>query len=61
VSARVRSALLFLGGFFGAGYEVVIDHIERPSVLILLGGMMGLPAFIGRKPGSDPTSPEDKT
>lgn len=44
-----RCVALFLGGFFGAMYEIFIDNIDRPSLLILLAGMMGLPAFMERR------------
>jgi hypothetical protein len=43
-----RSVALFVAGLLGTGYEVVVNHVERPSVLVLLAGMMGLPAFFER-------------
>jgi len=43
---RLRSIILFVVGLGGIGYEVVVDHGERPTLLILLGAMVGLPAFL---------------
>lgn len=54
---RWRSVVLFVGGFVGAAYEVVVDHGDRPTVLILLAGMMGLPAFIPVRKTPDPPGP----
>ena len=42
-----RDATLFLSGLGLAIHEVVIRHgPERPTVLLLIAGMMGLPAFL---------------
>ena len=43
---RARAVALFVGGFGGFIYELVADHGERPTILIMLAGMMGLPVFI---------------
>lgn len=48
-----RSRLIFVGGFGGFLYELFIDKLERPSLLILLGGMMGLPAFFKEQDEGD--------
>lgn len=48
-----RSVVLFVGGFLGAAYEVVVDHADRPTILILLAGMMGLPAFLPSRKTDD--------
>jgi hypothetical protein len=41
-----RDTLLFLGGLAGAAHETLIAPVERPTLLILFAGMMGLPAFL---------------
>ncbi len=38
----VQRYLLLFGGLMGVGYETVIDKIERPYLLVMFGGMMGL-------------------
>ena len=46
-SRNWRDAALFLTGLGLTIYEVVIrTGPERPTILILLAGMMGLPAFL---------------
>lgn len=56
-----RDATLFLTGLGLTIHEVVVrEGVERPTVLILLAGMMGLPAFIRRDEKKQPESePED--
>jgi hypothetical protein len=45
--AHWRDATLFFTGLGLAIYEVVIrSGTERPTVLLLIAGMMGLPAFL---------------
>jgi hypothetical protein len=41
-----RDTLLFLGGLAGAAHETLAAATERPTLLILFAGMMGLPAFL---------------
>jgi hypothetical protein len=41
-----RDSLLFLGGLLGVLHETLLTNVERPSLLVLFGGMMGLPAFL---------------
>ncbi len=41
-----RDAALFLGGLAGTAYETVAGKGERPTLLLLYAGMMGLPAFL---------------
>lgn len=53
-----RSVALFTGGLAGTAYEIVVDHADRPSVLILLAGMMGLPAFLPSRTAK-PDPPKD--
>lgn len=43
---RLRSIVLFVVGIAGIIYEVVVDKLERPTVLVLLAAMVGLPAFL---------------
>lgn len=56
-----RDATLFLTGLGLTIHELVIrEGTERPTVLILLAGMMGLPAFIRRDESKQPDpQPED--
>jgi hypothetical protein len=56
-----RSVTLFTGGLLGAAYEVVFDHADRPAILILLAGMMGLPAFLPSGKPDRSTVEKDKT
>lgn len=41
-----RDSILFTVGVAGIIYEIVVDHGERPTLLVLLGAMVGLPAFL---------------
>ena len=43
-----RDAILFAGGLLGVAYQTVFENVDRPSLLVLFGGMMGLPAFLSR-------------
>jgi hypothetical protein len=38
----VQRYVLLFGGLGGVYYETVIDHVDRPGLLILFAGMMGL-------------------
>jgi hypothetical protein len=40
-----RDGLLFALGLAGIVYETVVVHVDRPVLLALFGGMVGLPAF----------------
>ncbi len=46
-----RSQTLLTLGAVGFVHELLIQHGERPTVLILCAAMMGLPAFFG-SPGT---------
>lgn len=51
-----RDAVLFVVGLLGILHETVIVHGERPTLLLLFGAMVGLPAFIRldeKRNGSD--------
>jgi hypothetical protein len=41
-----RDSLLFGAGLLGVLHETLLTNAERPSLLVLFGGMMGLPAFL---------------
>ena len=42
-----RDSILFVAGLAGIAHEILVLDGERPSVLILLATMAGLPAFLG--------------
>jgi hypothetical protein len=42
----VRDAILFAVGMSGIVFETVRFGAERPTLLILFGAMIGLPAFL---------------
>lgn len=42
----LRSAVLFVVGIGGIIYEIVVEHGDKPTLLVLLGAMVGLPAFL---------------
>lgn len=46
-----RSRILFTVGLIGFAYEVIWDRFDRPSVLLLIAAMVGLPAFFRDPPG----------
>lgn len=41
-----RDSALFLLGFGGVLHETLVANVERPSLLILFGACLGLPAFL---------------
>jgi hypothetical protein len=43
---RLRDIILFFSGLLGVAYEAATHHAERPTLLLLYAGMMGLPAFL---------------
>lgn len=43
-----RDMVLFMAGLFGAAHEILLRSDVREGILILLGGMMGLPTFLHR-------------
>lgn len=47
--------MLFVGGFFGVLYETVVEQVDRPALLAVFGGMLGLPVFLHR----DQNRPDD--
>lgn len=41
-----RDTVLFVVGLAGIAYETLFMNAERPTLLILFGAMVGLPAFL---------------
>lgn len=44
--APARDGLLFVGGLVGFMFVLLTPELRDPSILVLLAGMMGLPAFL---------------
>ena len=42
----VRRYVLLVAGLLGVGYETLYDKGQKPALLILLGGMMGLSELV---------------
>ena len=55
-----RDTVLFIAGLVGIGNEATSQGTDRPTLLILFGAMVGLPAFLRSdeakkdKPKDDP-------
>lgn len=45
-TAITRDSVLFSAGLAGVFYCTVFDKADRPTLLLLFGAMMGLPAFL---------------
>lgn len=43
-----RDTVLFVAGLVGIAYETVIVRVDRPALLAVFAGMLGLPAFLRR-------------
>ena len=56
---RLRDILLFVGGMLGVIYETVLEQVDRPTLLALFGGMLGLPVFLRRDERADPPPKPD--
>lgn len=41
-----RDTILFTFGLLGIGYETLAQGGERPTLLLLFAGMVGLPVFL---------------
>lgn len=56
---EVRDFVLFLGGLAGVAYETLVEQVDRPALLALFAGMLGLPLFLQRdeKPSDDDPAP----
>jgi hypothetical protein len=44
----VRNVVLLIAGLLGIGYETVFDNAEKPTLIVLFGAMIGLPAFLAK-------------
>jgi NhaP-type Na+/H+ or K+/H+ antiporter len=42
----LRDVVLFVCGIAGIAHETLVSPVPDPSLLILFGGMAGLPAFL---------------
>lgn len=47
-SPKLRDFVLFVGGLLGVAYETLLEQVDRPALLALFGGMLGLPIFLRR-------------
>lgn len=54
---QAQAFALYLGGFAGVAYEVVTNSADKPALYAVLGGMLGLPSFIGRDRKDDDDPP----
>lgn len=43
-----RDGVLFVSGLIGIGYETLVSQTDRPTLLLLFGAMIGLPAFLNK-------------
>lgn len=41
-----RDTVLFATGLAGVAYETLVSKTDRPTLLLLFAGMLGLPAFL---------------
>ncbi len=41
-----RDVILFTFGLVGVGWETFAQNADRPTLLLLFGAMIGLPAFL---------------
>lgn len=54
-----RDTILFLAGLAGVAYETLVTQAERPTLLLLFAGMMGLPAFLKSDEKHQPVPPPE--
>lgn len=45
---QIRDVILFFAGLAGIAYETIVEHVDRPQLLLLFAAMVGLPAFLRR-------------
>ena len=43
-----RDTVLFVVGLLGVAHETLLRSADRPTLLLLFGAMIGLPAFISK-------------
>lgn len=49
-TTKTRDFVLFMGGLAGVAYETIVEQVDRPALLALFAGMLGLPVFLARDP-----------
>jgi hypothetical protein len=54
---KVRTAWTWAGALLGLLWETTIDHIDRPLLLAIFAGILGVPAVLHRP--SRPDKPSD--
>lgn len=47
----VRDVILFVFGLLGIAYEAIVIPHPDPSLLVVFGGMLGLPIFLRKDAG----------
>lgn len=47
-SRITRDLILFVGGFAGIVYETLVERADRPALLAVFAGMLGLPLYLRR-------------
>jgi hypothetical protein len=52
-----KQTFLFIAGLAGVAHETLLEHAERPTLLVLFAAMMGLPAFLGPGQSQHPITP----
>lgn len=45
---KVRTAWTWAGALAGLAWETTIDHIDRPLLLAIFAGILGVPAVLHR-------------
>ena len=55
-----RDSILFVFGIAGIAYETIVSGIDRPTLLILFAGMIGLPQFLKADEKKVPTAPQEE-
>lgn len=41
-----RDMVLCAAGLLGIAHQALVEHVDRPSLLMVYAGMIGLPAFL---------------
>lgn len=54
IKRLTRDGVLFTVGIAGIIYETLAHNLERPMLLMVFAGMVGLPAFIQRDENRGP-------
>jgi hypothetical protein len=49
-----RDLILFLVGLAGVAHETIISASPDPTLLLIFGAMLGLPAFLRKDEAKDP-------